>query len=140
MKFSPEEMEELIAEYKLIPTYEAQQAYIREKCEQHNVSLRSLVASLAKRGVYQSKPKAQKKPSTKSVEVQGVGTVSVSKDRILYELEDRLQIPPGDLYSLRSATKEAIIALVLAIKAVEDDILTPEMETFFESFEEKQNG
>lgn len=139
MKLTPEEMEKVIAEYSAIPSYDEQQVYLKELCERHNVSMRSIVASLAKRGVYQSKPKPNKKPSTKTVEVKGVGVVSISKDRIIFELEDRLQIGPGELYSLRAATKEALVALIGGIKAVEDGLIEPEMETFYESFEGKVN-
>lgn len=139
MKMTPEEMDTLIQEYTAIPEYEAQQVFLKGICEQHNISMRSIVASLAKRGVYQSKPKPQKKSSTKIVEVKGVGVISISKDRIISELEDRLDIPPGDLFSLRAATKEALVALVCGIKAVEDGLVQPEMESFYESFETKVN-
>jgi len=139
MKMTPEEMDVLIEEYSKIPLYTDQQVYLKDICEKHNVSLRSIVASLAKRGVYQSKPKPQKKSSTKIVEVKGVGVISISKDRIIAELEDRLQIGPGDLFSLRAATKEALVALVGGIKAVEDGLIEPEMETFYETFETKVN-
>lgn len=140
MKLTPEEMEEVIAKYGQLDSYEEQQEYLKSICERHNVSMRSIVASLAKRGVYKSKPKPNKKPSTKVVEVRGVGTISISKDRIISELEDRLQIPPGDLFSLRAATKEALVALIGGIKAVEDGLVQPEMETFYDSFEDKVNA
>lgn len=139
MKLTPEEMNAIIAEYSAISDYEEQQTFLKGVCEAHEISMRSIVASLAKRGVYCSKPKPEKKASTKIIEVKGIGTISISKDRIISELEDRLGIMPGELFSLRAATKEALVALVGGIKAVEDGLVTPEMESFYDSFESKVN-
>ena len=134
-KLTEEQFEQIIKEYELIDAYDDQQTFLLHICENFNVPLRSIIASLSKRHVYKSKPKLRKNPSTKIIEVPGIGKISISKDRIIADLEDRLGIGPGELYSLRAATKESLVALIGGIKAVEDGIVSPEMESFYDKFE-----
>lgn len=82
---------QLVTEYKAGVTVEA-------LAEKLGKSVRSVVAKLAREGVYQAKTKAS--------------NTRVTKASLTQMLEAKLQMPAGSLDSLQKASHEALEALV----------------------------
>ena len=116
------------------------------------VSYRSLITKMSKKGIYGTKAaineeqgiesKGRKITDDAGDYPQLVHRCSDllegwSKDRLLLELEKRLQIHPGALFSLRCGNRLAIISLILGIKDVANELIDPDIESLFNSKPEK---
>ena len=116
------------------------------------VSYRSLITKMSKKGIYGNKKeileeqgiesKGRKITDDAADYPQLVHRCSDmlegwSKDRLLLELEKRLQIHPGALFSLRCGNRLAIISLILGIKDVANELIDPDIESLFNSKPEK---
>ena len=116
------------------------------------VSYRSLITKMSKKGIYGTKAtineeqgiesKGRKITDDAADYPQLVHRCSDmlegwSKDRLLLELEKRLQIHPGALFSLRCGNRLAIISLILGIKDVANELIDPDIESLFNSKPEK---
>lgn len=113
--------------------------------DKYGDKFRSTVSTLTRLKVYVPKPKVMKKDPLERYEEDNL-TASfghatlilnekiqhLSKDRILSELETRLKLPQSALYSLRNANRLSLVALILAVKDVENGILEPSLEDFLE--------
>lgn len=117
-----------------------------------HVSYRSLITKMSKKGIYGTKAtineeqgiesKGRKITDDAADYPQLVHRCSDllegwSKDRLLLELEKRLQIHPGALFSLRCGNRLAIISLILGIKDVANELIDPDIESLFNSKPEK---
>lgn len=116
------------------------------------VSYRSLITKMSKKGIYGTKAtineeqgiesKGRKITDDAGDYPQLVHRCSDllstwSKDRLLIELERRLEIHPGALFSLRCGNRLAIISLILGIKDVANELIDPDIESLFDSKPEK---
>ena len=116
------------------------------------VSYRSLITKMSKKGIYGTKAtineeqgiesKGRKITDDAADYPQLVHRCSDllegwSKDRLLLELEKRLQIHPGALFSLRCGNRLAIISLILGIKDVANELIDPDIESLFDTKPEK---
>ena len=117
------------------------------------VSYRSLITKMTKRGIYANKKeileeqgiesKGRKITDDAADYPQLVHRCSDllegwSKDRLLLELEKRLQIHPGALFSLRCGNRLAIISLILGIKDVANELIDPDIESLFNTKPQKE--
>ena len=116
------------------------------------VSYRSLITKMSKKGIYGTKAtineeqgiesKGRKITDDAADYPQLVHRCSDllstwSKDRLLIELERRLEMHPGALFSLRCGNRLAIISLILGIKDVANELIDPDIESLFDSKPEK---
>jgi hypothetical protein len=116
------------------------------------VSYRSLITKMSKKGIYGNKKeileeqgiesKGRKITDDAGDYPQLVHRCSDllstwSKDRLLIELERRLEMHPGALFSLRCGNRLAIISLILGIKDVANELIDPDIESLFDSKPEK---
>lgn len=116
------------------------------------VSYRSLITKMSKKGIYGTKAtineeqgiesKGRKITDDAGDYPQLVHRCSDllstwSKDRLLIELERRLEMHPGALFSLRCGNRLAIISLILGIKDVANELIDPDIESLFDSKPEK---
>lgn len=112
------------------------------------VSYRSLITKMSKKGIYGTKAtineeqgiesKGRKITDDAGDYPQLVHRCSDllstwSKDRLLIELERRLEMHPGALFSLRCGNRLAIISLILGIKDVANELIDPDIESLFDS-------
>ena len=116
------------------------------------VSYRSLITKMSKKGIYGTKATINEEQGVESkgrkitddagdypqlVHRCSDMLEAWSKDRLLLELEKRLQIHPGALFSLRCGNRLAIISLILGIKDVANELIDPDIESLFNSKPEK---
>ena len=116
------------------------------------VSYRSLITKMSKKGIYGTKAtineeqgiesKGRKITDDAGDYPQLVHRCSDllstwSKDRLLIELERRLEMHPGALFSLRCGNRLAIISLILGIKDVANELIDPDIESLFNTKPEK---
>lgn len=116
------------------------------------VSYRSLITKMSKKGIYGTKAtineeqgiesKGRKITDDAGDYPQLVHRCSDllstwSKDRLLIELERRLEMHPGALFSLRCGNRLAIISLILGIKDVANELIDPDIESLFDSKPDK---
>ena len=116
------------------------------------VSYRSLITKMTKRGIYANKKEILEEQGIESkgrkitddagdypplVHRCSDMLEAWSKDRLLLELEKRLQIHPGALFSLRCGNRLAIISLILGIKDVANELIDPDIESLFNTKPEK---
>ncbi len=116
------------------------------------VSYRSLITKMSKKGIYGNKKEILEEQGIESkgrkiTDDAGDYPPLVhrcsdmlegwSKDRLLLELEKRLQIHPGALFSLRCGNRLAIISLILGIKDVANELIDPDIESLFNTKPEK---
>lgn len=122
---------------------------LREKVGERK--MRSATAILNKAKVYIPKPKTTKSNPLDQYEednlTESYGHASlvlndklekVSKDRIIALLETRLELPAGSLFSLRSAHRLAVTALISAIADAAKGLIDPELETLVEEATENK--
>ena len=117
------------------------------------VSYRSLITKMSKKGIYGTKAtineeqgiesKGRKITDDAGDYPQLVHRCSDllstwSKDRLLIELERRLEMHPGALFSLRCGNRLAIISLILGIKDVANELIDPDIESLFDTKPEKE--
>ena len=116
------------------------------------VSYRSLITKMSKKGIYGTKATINEEQGIESkgrkitddagdypqlVHRCSDMLSTWSKDRLLIELERRLEIHPGALFSLRCGNRLAIISLILGIKDVANELIDPDIESLFDSKPEK---
>lgn len=116
------------------------------------VSYRSLITKMSKKGIYGTKATINEEQGIESkgrkitddagdypnlVHRCSDMLEAWSKDRLLIELEKRLQLHPGALFSLRCGNRLAIISLILGIKDVANELIDPDIESLFDSKPEK---
>lgn len=116
------------------------------------VSYRSLITKMSKKGIYGTKATINEEQGIESkgrkiTDDAGDYPPLVhrcsdmlegwSKDRLLIELERRLEMHPGALFSLRCGNRLAIISLILGIKDVANELIDPDIESLFNSKPEK---
>lgn len=117
------------------------------------VSYRSLITKMSKKGIYGTKAtineeqgiesKGRKITDDAGDYPQLVHRCSDllstwSKDRLLIELERRLEMHPGALFSLRCGNRLAIISLILGIKDVANELIDPDIESLFDTKPQKE--
>ena len=117
------------------------------------VSYRSLITKMSKKGIYGTKATINEEQGVESkgrkitddagdypplVHRCSDMLEAWSKDRLLIELESKLELHPGALFSLRCGNRLAIISLILAIKDVSNGLLEPDIESLFDSKPEKE--
>jgi hypothetical protein len=117
------------------------------------VSYRSLITKMSKKGIYGTKATVNEEQGIESKGRKVTDDAadypqlvhrcsdlleSWSKDRLLIELEYRLQLHPGALFSLRCGNRLAIISLILGIKDVANELIDPDIESLFDSKPEKE--
>lgn len=116
------------------------------------VSYRSLITKMSKKGIYGTKATINEEQGIESkgrkitddagdypqlVHRCSDMLSTWSKDRLLIELERRLEMHPGALFSLRCGNRLAIISLILGIKNVANELIDPDIESLFDSKPEK---
>lgn len=116
------------------------------------VSYRSLITKMSKKGIYGTKATINEEQGIESkgrkitddagdypplVHRCSDMLSTWSKDRLLIELERRLEMHPGALFSLRCGNRLAIISLILGIKDVANELIDPDIESLFDSKPEK---
>lgn len=116
------------------------------------VSYRSLITKMSKKGIYGTKATINEEQGIESKGrkiTDDAGDYpnlvhrcsdllsTWSKDRLLIELERRLEMHPGALFSLRCGNRLAIISLILGIKDVANELIDPDIESLFDSKPEK---
>ena len=116
------------------------------------VSYRSLITKMSKKGIYGTKATINEEQGIESkgrkitddagdypqlVHRCSDMLSTWSKDRLLIELERRLEIHPGALFSLRCGNRLAIISLILGIKDVANELIDPDIESLFDSKPDK---
>ena len=117
------------------------------------VSYRSLITKMSKKGIYGTKATINEEQGIESkgrkitddagdypqlVHRCSDMLSTWSKDRLLIELERRLEMHPGALFSLRCGNRLAIISLILGIKDVANELIDPDIESLFDSKPEKE--
>ena len=93
VQYTPEQTAQLVAEYQLGISVEAIATSMGK-------SVRSVIAKLAREGVYVAKPKTTQ------------GTATLRKAQLIEAIAARLSVPVEKLESLEKATKEALELLV----------------------------
>ena len=116
------------------------------------VSYRSLITKMSKKGIYGTKATINEEQGIESkgrkitddagdypqlVHRCSDMLSTWSKDRLLIELEYKLELHPGALFSLRCGNRLAIMSLILAIKDVSNGLLEPDIESLFDTKPEK---
>lgn len=117
------------------------------------VSYRSLITKMSKKGIYGNKKEILEEQGIESkgrkiTDDAGDYPALVhrcsdmleawSKDRLLIELEAKLELHPGALFSLRCGNRLAIMSIILAIKDVSNGLLEPDLESLFDTKPQKE--
>ncbi len=118
-----------------------------------HVSYRSLITKMSKKGIYGNKKEILEEQGIESkgrkitddagdypplVHRCSDMLEAWSKDRLLIELESKLELHPGALFSLRCGNRLAIMSIILAIKDVSNGLLEPDLESLFNTKPQKE--
>ncbi|MCB1712641.1 MAG: hypothetical protein KDH96_09275 [Candidatus Riesia sp.] len=111
-----------------LESYNARKSALAEYAQAQGKSLRSVIVSLTRLKLYVPKPVKEKTPNTDLINLLNRYENSPSKEqierlrecsnkeRMLQELEDKLDLERYALYSLKAATKVDLVNLIIGIE------------------------